>query len=125
MQDSDDDQASRRNAASSNNRVPYSHPRTPRKARRNSGDDTDGELNDGYGEDYSAHHPSHSGRRSNNGLGWQGEFVEDADIYGISPVTPLKALVATARREKAPAKHKGTTAENPVAAVTVPNSSVS
>ncbi|KAK3805414.1 MAG: hypothetical protein J3R72DRAFT_428656 [Linnemannia gamsii] len=118
MQDSDDDQASRRNAASSNNRVPYSYPRTPRKVRRNSGDDTDGELNDGYGEDYSVHHPSHSGRRSNNGLGWQGEFVEDADIYGISPVTPVT-------QEKAPAKRKGTSAENPVAAVTVPNSSVS
>ncbi|KAK3845370.1 MAG: hypothetical protein J3R72DRAFT_436598 [Linnemannia gamsii] len=69
MQDLNDDQAGRRNAATSNNKVQHSHPQTPRKVRRNSGDDTDGELNDGYGEDYSAHRPSRPSRRSNNGLG--------------------------------------------------------
>lgn len=73
----------------SNNRARHSHPRSPRKVRRNSGDDTEGELNDGYDEDYSAHHPSRLSHRGNSGLGRRGEFDEDAEFCGASPVTPV------------------------------------
>ncbi|KAF9340771.1 hypothetical protein BGX26_008880, partial [Mortierella sp. AD094] len=57
-------------------------------ARRNSGDDTDEELNDGYGEDQSACRRSHSSYRSNSSLG-RGEELDGTEFCGASPVTPL------------------------------------
>lgn len=92
MHDSDDDQASMRNATPSN-RVRRSHQRSPGRKWRNSGDDTDSEPNDGYGEfasdaEHSAYFPSRSSRRNNNSPGRGGELEEDDELHE-KPMTPV------------------------------------
>ena len=52
-------------------RVQHSRPRSPRKVRRNSGDDTDGDVNDGYGD-----------------LCYEGESDEDVEFFEL-PMTPV------------------------------------
>lgn len=89
MQAADDDQASRRYSTPSSNRARHSHQRSSTMARRRSGDDTDEELNDVYGEDRSACRPSDSSYRSNNSLGRGGKLDEDAEFCEASPVTPV------------------------------------
>ncbi|KAK3806207.1 MAG: hypothetical protein J3R72DRAFT_108791 [Linnemannia gamsii] len=90
MQAADDDQASRHYATPSNNRARYSHQRSPRMTRRNSGNDFDEELNDGYGEYQSAYRPSNSSHRSNNSLSRGEDLDKGSEFSQASPVTPLK-----------------------------------
>ncbi|KAI8605048.1 hypothetical protein EDD21DRAFT_440663 [Dissophora ornata] len=91
MHDSDDSQASVRNAAPSN-RVRRSHRRSPGRRRRNSADDTDSEpndVNDDFSSDaeQSAYFPTPSNRRNNNSPGRGGELEEDEELHE-KPMTP-------------------------------------
>ncbi|OAQ22304.1 hypothetical protein K457DRAFT_26191, partial [Linnemannia elongata AG-77] len=105
MQAADDDQASRHYSTPSSNRARHSHQRSSRMARRSSGDDTDEELNDVYGEDRSACRPSDSSYRSNNSLGRGGKLDEDAEFCEASPVTPLKMRMDRLARSTPRSQH--------------------